>query len=449
MAMCVDRFDLRGGDLPNGNVAATNATMCEALCFVRADCSAYSFHRASPCSDHGEKCPFADGCCSLKNAGDMAPEQSGGLFPNINKCSCSAIIRLPSPPPAQAMQHLPPTNAVNVLHIMIDDLRAELPGPYHHDFVHAPHIRALSAAGTVFTNAFCQISVCSPSRISFLTGRRPTTTRSFNFLDHFRQANCGIHTSNASVVGGRAIGTAGASIHWQGGSGQCCTSCTLTKGCDTWSWNETRPWVCTLYAGGRVVRGGGVGRGLIAGHAGQLNGWVSLPQAFKNAGWVTMSSGKIFHTEQGGSGPTPALTGVGMPPNQDPPSWTYGLSSDELWRSNQRRATCCSPFEPHPFPVPSCAVSNVNEVAPMDDRDHTCSVGATSSACEVAALEDGTLLKNKTSENDGEFEDRIIASDAILKLRLASRIIRQEDGGSPFFLAVGFRKPHLCFRSAG
>ena len=84
----------------------------------------------------------------------------------------------------------------------------------------------------------------------------------------------------------------------------------------------------------------------------------------------------------------------------------------------------------------------------MDDRNHTCSVRATSSACEVAALEDGTLLKNKTSENDGEFEDRIIASDAILKLRFASRVFRRDDGGRPFFLAVGFRKPHLCFRSA-
>lgn len=60
---------------------------------------------------------------------------------------------------------------------------------------------------------------------------------------------------------------------------------------------------------------------------------------------------------------------------------------------------------------------------------------------------DGTLLRNKTSENDGEFEDRIIASDAIAKLRLAYRVQAAHPiSPRPFYLAVGFRKPHLCFR---
>ena len=49
-----------------------------------------------------------------------------------------------------------------------------------------------------------------------------------------------------------------------------------------------------------------------------------MMQAFKKGGWLTMGTGKAFHTEEGGSGPTAALNGVGMPPNQDPPSWTAG-----------------------------------------------------------------------------------------------------------------------------
>jgi len=32
----------------------------------------------------------------------------------------------------------------------------------------------------------------------------------------------------------------------------------------------------------------------------------------------------MFHTEEGGTGPTEALKGEGMPPNQDPQSWHKG-----------------------------------------------------------------------------------------------------------------------------
>jgi hypothetical protein len=38
----------------------------------------------------------------------------------------------------------------------------------------------------VFENAYCQISVCSPSRLSFMTGRRPDHAGMYNFINHFR-----------------------------------------------------------------------------------------------------------------------------------------------------------------------------------------------------------------------------------------------------------------------
>lgn len=287
--VCVARFDLRGGDLPGGHVPAPTAGACEDLCLRNANCSSYSFHVAD-CSDHGEVCPFAVGCCRLKGGlGDMAPEQMGGSFPNINRCSCSALVRVPraleSPPPSRRLG----TPALSVLHLMADDLRPELPGVWGHPFVHAPHFANLSASGTAFRRAYCQIAVCSPSRMSFLTGRRPTTTRSFNFMDHFRHADCGIHTDDAHVSGGRVLASSAVTDH-QGGSGQCCTTCTLTAGCDLWAWYDARA-TCTLYTGGgRIVpaRGGGGG---IAGRSGRMRGWVSLPQAFERAGWLTMSSG--------------------------------------------------------------------------------------------------------------------------------------------------------------
>ena len=66
----------------------------------------------------------------------------------------------------------------NILFVVADDLRPFL-GVYNFSFMQTPHIDALAgeAGSTVFTNAFVQQAVCGPSRTSFLTGRRPDTTK--------------------------------------------------------------------------------------------------------------------------------------------------------------------------------------------------------------------------------------------------------------------------------
>ena len=75
----------------------------------------------------------------------------------------------------------------NVLFVAIDDLRPAL-GCYGDETAVTPNIDRLASRGTLFRRAYCQQAVCSPSRLSLLTGRRPDTIRVWDLATHFRDA---------------------------------------------------------------------------------------------------------------------------------------------------------------------------------------------------------------------------------------------------------------------
>ncbi len=75
----------------------------------------------------------------------------------------------------------------NVLFIMSDDLNNCL-GCYGHPIVKTPNIDRLARASVHFDRSYCQLSLCSPSRSSLMTGLAPDTTRVWDLTTHFRTA---------------------------------------------------------------------------------------------------------------------------------------------------------------------------------------------------------------------------------------------------------------------
>lgn len=73
----------------------------------------------------------------------------------------------------------------NVLLIMADDLNDHM-GTFGHAVVPTPNLDRLAARGVRFTRAYTQFPLCSPSRVSMLTGLRPDRTRIYDLQTDFR-----------------------------------------------------------------------------------------------------------------------------------------------------------------------------------------------------------------------------------------------------------------------
>ncbi|HBF16315.1 MAG TPA: iduronate-2-sulfatase, partial [Verrucomicrobiales bacterium] len=75
----------------------------------------------------------------------------------------------------------------NVLFIAVDDLRPAL-GCYGDKTAVTPNLDKLAGEGILFERAYCQLAVCSPSRLSLMTGHRPDSIRVWDLVTHFRKA---------------------------------------------------------------------------------------------------------------------------------------------------------------------------------------------------------------------------------------------------------------------
>ena len=159
--------------------------------------------------------------------------------PSSARKSATAVSGLMPARPPYVPKYPTPAGAKNILFLAVDDMRPSL-GAYNFSLPgqpsHSPNIDKLAASGTLFTQAYVQYAYCSPSRNSFMTGRRPDTTKVWEFADHFRER--------------------------------------------------------------------GVGQN-----------WTSMPQYFKQFGYLTLGNGKLYH-------PSSATENIGMDWMDYPASWS-------------------------------------------------------------------------------------------------------------------------------
>jgi arylsulfatase A-like enzyme len=82
-----------------------------------------------------------------------------------------------------------PDSQPNVLFIAIDDLNDWIGSMGGHPQAQTPHMDRVASQGVLFTNAHCQAPICNPSRVSFISGKLPSTTGVYFMRPMYRDAD--------------------------------------------------------------------------------------------------------------------------------------------------------------------------------------------------------------------------------------------------------------------
>ena len=75
------------------------------------------------------------------------------------------------------------TRPPDILLLYSDQHASRIAGHAGDPVVRTPNLDALAAGGLRFTNAYCPSPICLPSRMSFLTGRAPSTQKCWTNRD--------------------------------------------------------------------------------------------------------------------------------------------------------------------------------------------------------------------------------------------------------------------------
>jgi arylsulfatase A len=78
---------------------------------------------------------------------------------------------------------LPAAGPPNVILVLADDLGWHEPACYGNTFNRTPHIDRLAAEGMRFTQAYAAAPVCSPTRVSLMTGQHPARVGITDYLE--------------------------------------------------------------------------------------------------------------------------------------------------------------------------------------------------------------------------------------------------------------------------
>jgi len=331
-------------------------------------------------------------------------------------------------------------SARNVLYIVFDDLRPDI-SAYDVSFMHTPHMQKLADTGTLFERAYCQEAVCSPSRNSFATGRYPSTTRVWNFINNFREAECPDLSNHKHIVG-TPLRSVRATKY-----AKCCEACVEAGSqCVGWSFNSTGSSsptggvvnsTCQLFSAVKSYEDCPTGQpeeskfACVSGSRGAFAQWTPLPAHFKNNGYLVLGGGKYYHPNS--------------PPKADRDlSWTAAGPNGTIQFPDQRE-----------YHAKWGRFHNGGEFAPygnfqyLNPDDEACGRGGPEDGpyndfCNPDWPADGTppMPPAKDQIALGDF---VTYNDAITKLRFAADNLKAS--GQPFFQIMGIKRPHLGWRA--